>query len=81
MKKYIKIPFIVLSGFVIVVGGLFLITYLNNEFNPDSCRNVVKQHYERMQVECPDEYLEWGYDSPEECVNNRMGLFDPEACM
>lgn len=55
--------------------------YLTTQYDPESCRNVVIRHYERMQAVCPAEYLEWGYDSPEQCINDEMGLFDPRACM
>ncbi len=56
-------------------------SYLTSEYDPESCKNVLIRHYEMLEAVCPDEYLEWGYDSPEQCINDEMGMVDPRACM
>ena len=80
MNRIIKIAIIVLSGIAIVIGGMFLFPFLYSESSPDSCQDALDSFAKRMEAVCPAEYLEWGYDSPERCINGEIGLFDPIEC-
>jgi len=66
------------SAVVIAVIVLFSIVGYSDE---NSCQQVVQEYSEMLEAVCPDEYLEWGYDSAEECVYNKMALYDPKECM
>jgi len=65
-----------LLGFVIVIGGLSVISYLTTQYDPQSCEDVIKHERESLEAACSDMYLELGSDSPEECVNDQMAMFD-----
>ena len=63
---------------VIGVITLFSIVGYSDE---KSCGQVVQEYYKQMEAVCPVEYLEWGYDTVEQCINNEMGIMpDPIQC-
>ncbi len=61
---------------MIIIGGLSVISYLTTQYDPQSCEDIIKHERESLEAACPEMYLEWGSNSPEECVNDKMAIFD-----
>ena len=56
-------------------------SYLTTQYDPQTCDDIIKHQRESLEAACPDMYLEWGSDSPEQCVIDGMAIFDPRrAC-
>ena len=67
------------AAVVIAVIALFSIV---GNMDGNLCHQAVQEYRERMEAVCLDEYLEWGYDSVEQCINDEMGsMADPLDCM
>ena len=65
-----------------VVIGVIILFSIVGYSDENSCQRVVREYYEKMEPVCSGEYLEWGYDSAEQCINDEMGSMpDPEECM
>jgi len=77
--KHIRLVLVVIP--LVVIGVIALFSIVNN-LDEKSCGQVVQAYHEQMKAVCPVEYLEWGYDTVEQCINDEMGSMpDPHACM
>ena len=56
-----------------VVVGVIALFSIAGYSDEKSCGEFVDDYYENIAAVCPDEYLEWGYDSVEQCINDEMG--------
>ena len=56
----------------VVIGVLAFGSIVGNT-DENSCMDNVREMADRMEAACQGDYLEWGYDSPEQCTNQELG--------
>lgn len=66
---------------VVVIAVITLFSIVGNtDGNP--CQQAVQEYQKLMEPVCSAEYLERGYDTVEQCMNDEMGSMpDPRECM
>ncbi|QLH02583.1 hypothetical protein C5F47_02915 [Nitrosopumilus cobalaminigenes] len=77
MTRYIKITILIFCGLIILFGVLIWTEHLSSK----SCDldNIERQR-ENLTEYCTDNYLELGHDSVEQCINDKLALFDMAEC-
>lgn len=77
MTRYIKIIILIFCGLIILFGALIWIEHLSSK----SCNldNIERQRENLMEY-CTDNYLKIDYDSVEQCIDDKLALFDMVEC-
>jgi len=68
----------------VVIGSIAFFSSIDDTgeiIEEETCGGSFESALKHLEtVACPENYVKWGYDSPEECVDMEYALTDPEVC-